>query len=391
MNTPVHSFETHLERGDLNAAAEWLVRTHGRDVLHLCTAIVRDRGTAEDLAQDAFSKAFTALPDFRGEASARTWLMTIARHRCLDHLRRSARQPWSLGREEDLREPAHASDDVALVSDLLARHADLRVGLDALDEGDRAMVLLRFVHGLSFEEIATSFGVKSGAVRMRVGRALSKMRDAIEGATSPEIPLDLRGSIVVGAAPVPRRTGAPAAPAASNRANSVLSATPIPTAGVPTMPTPPPAAVPAGPPPPSAPPPAYAGPPAGAAPPPAAMAPGPPAPAGARGGAQGRDRAEGAFARLRARVAQVFGGSESGAPLSAMPPASGATVDSGAASTSDALTRTRAGGADGDGTTLDRMLGALLSTLVGGQGDDAADDAFVQRLLGDVPDRGPSE
>ena len=71
------------------------------------------------------------------------------------------------------------------------------------------MVLLRFVHGLSFEEIATSFGVKSGAVRMRVGRALSKMRDAIEGATSPEIPLDLRGSIVVGAAPVPRRPARP--------------------------------------------------------------------------------------------------------------------------------------------------------------------------------------
>ena len=100
-----HSFEGHLERGDLHAAADWLVRAHGRDVLHLCTAIVRDRGTAEDLAQDAFGKAFLALPEFRGDASARTWLLTIARHRCLDHLRRSARQPWSLGREDDVREP----------------------------------------------------------------------------------------------------------------------------------------------------------------------------------------------------------------------------------------------------------------------------------------------
>ena len=41
-------------------------------VVHLCTTIVRDRGTAEDLAQDAFGKAFLALPEFRGEASART-------------------------------------------------------------------------------------------------------------------------------------------------------------------------------------------------------------------------------------------------------------------------------------------------------------------------------
>jgi len=52
--TSAQSFEGHLARGDLHAAADWLVRAHGHDVLHLCTAIVRDRGTAEDLAQDAF-------------------------------------------------------------------------------------------------------------------------------------------------------------------------------------------------------------------------------------------------------------------------------------------------------------------------------------------------
>lgn len=175
--TSAQSFEGHLERGDLHAAAEWLVRAHGRDVLHLCTAIVRDRGTAEDLAQDAFGKAFLALPEFRGDASARTWLLTIARHRCLDHLRRSARQPWSLGREDDVREPLVADTEEVLVSDLMARRADIREGLAVLSESERAMVLLRFAHGLSFDEIAESFGVKSGAVRMRVGRALTKMRD----------------------------------------------------------------------------------------------------------------------------------------------------------------------------------------------------------------------
>jgi RNA polymerase sigma-70 factor (ECF subfamily) len=179
--TSAQSFEGHLERGDLHAAADWLVRAHGRDVLHLCTAIVRDRGTAEDLAQDAFGKAFLALPEFRGDASARTWLLTIARHRCLDHLRRSARQPWSLGREDDVREPLVADTEEVLVSDLMARRADIREGLAVLSESERAMVLLRFAHGLSFDEIAESFGVKSGAVRMRVGRALTKMRDAIEG------------------------------------------------------------------------------------------------------------------------------------------------------------------------------------------------------------------
>lgn len=204
--TSAHSFEGHLERGDLHAAADWLVRAHGRDVLHLCTAIVRDRGTAEDLAQDAFGKAFQALPEFRGEASARTWLLTIARHRCLDHLRRSARQPWSLGREDDVREPLVADTEEALVSDLMARRADIREGLAVLSESERAMVLLRFAHGLSFDEIAESFGVKSGAVRMRVGRALTKMRDAIEA--PPDFARAPVGSRA-GAAPPPM-VGAPA-------------------------------------------------------------------------------------------------------------------------------------------------------------------------------------
>ena len=133
------SFEGHLQRGDLHAAADWLVRAHWRDVLHLCTAIVRDRGTAEDLAQDAFGKAFQALPEFRGDASARTWLLTIARHRCLDHLRRSARQPWSLGREDDVREPRVADTEEGLISDLMARRADIREGLAVLSESERAM------------------------------------------------------------------------------------------------------------------------------------------------------------------------------------------------------------------------------------------------------------
>lgn len=254
-----HSFEVHLERGDLHAAADWLVRAHGRDVLHLCTAIVRDRGTAEDLAQDAFGKAFQALPEFRGEASARTWLLTIARHRCLDHLRRSARQPWSLGREDDVREPQVADSEEALVSDLMARRADIREGLAVLSESERAMVLLRFAHGLSFDEIAESFGVKSGAVRMRVGRALSKMRDAIEGDACLAEPDFLRSRPAPAA---PRRAPAASQPPATSGAPAPAAYAP-PSAGAPPVGGPPRAPAPyaptpGAPPPPAGPPPPMA-------------------------------------------------------------------------------------------------------------------------------------
>lgn len=346
MDEHPHSFEAHLERGDLSAAAAWLVRTHGRDVLHLCTAIVRDRGTAEDLAQDAFSKAFTALPDFRGEASARTWLMTIARHRCLDHLRRSARQPWSLGRDEDLREPAQPATDEALVSDLLERHADLRTGLAALDEVERAMVLLRFTQGLSYDEIADTFGVRSGAVRMRVGRALTKMRQAIEAhelVTEQGLPSPARGGAargdLLGAAPPSAGPRAPGAPAAAGA-------------------------------PPAAPAPAPVG-----ALPPAAL---PPAALPPAGGAV--PTAPSPF-----RVLAAWAGFSRQAGKA--PPDRGSRSGAAAPQGPDELRakRTRAGAASSSGESyLQTAFGGLLRTL---EEDRSADEAFVQRLLGQVASR----
>lgn len=179
MTPAQQDFDRHLAAGDHRAATEWLVRAHGHDVMRLCVSLVRDPRTAEDLAQDAFGKAFTALGGFRGEASAKTWLLTIARHRCLDHLRRQARQPFLLGREEDLRDHPPA-DEVPLLSELLARRADLGQGLAALGEAERALVVLRYAHGLSYDELASSFGIKPGTARMRVARALEKMRGAID-------------------------------------------------------------------------------------------------------------------------------------------------------------------------------------------------------------------
>lgn len=346
MDEHPHTFETHLERGELSAAAEWLVRTHGRDVLHLCTAIVRDRGTAEDLAQDAFSKAFTALPDFRGEASARTWLMTIARHRCLDHLRRTARQPWSLGRDEDLREPAQPTTDDALVSDLLERHADLRTGLAALDEVERAMVLLRFTQGLSYDEIADTFGVRSGAVRMRVGRALTKMRQAIEAhelVTEQALHSPVRGSTargdLLGAVSPSAGPRAPGAPAAAGA-------------------------------PPPAPAPARVGAPSPAALPPAAL---PPA-GGAAPTAPSPFRALAAWAGFSRQAGKA-------------PPNRGSRPGAAAPQGPDELraTRTRAGAAPGGGESfLQTAFGGLLRAL---EEDSGAEEAFVQRLLGQVASR----
>lgn len=165
-----------LNQRDMRGAAACLVGRHADEVYGLCRAMVRDDVVAEDLSQDVFGRAFSALASFRGDASSRTWILRIARNRCIDYLRSVQRQPW--GSDDD----ASAEEEPGLeprVDDLLVRHGDVRRGLAALTEGERAMVMLRFGHGLEYAELADTFGLREGAVRMRVSRAVTKMREAL--------------------------------------------------------------------------------------------------------------------------------------------------------------------------------------------------------------------
>lgn len=196
-------FAALLEAGRRREAAQWLVESMAPDVLGFCRAMVRDSSTAEDLAQDTFHRAFTSLEGFRGDASARTWLLAIARNRCLDHLRRQGRSPYALEPAED----DAAIDPQPLVPDLLARRADVERALASLDEAGRALIVLRFRHGMGYPELADAFGVGQGAIRMRVSRALDRMRRALQPPPVPCAPAAPRAAM-------PTSAGAPGAPPA---------------------------------------------------------------------------------------------------------------------------------------------------------------------------------
>src|SRR5689334_13842354 len=86
--------EGAIQAGDLRRAASLLVAQYGADVMATCAAMVKDRVAAEDVVQEIFGDAIRALPTFRGEASARTWLLSIARNRCIDYLRARSRDAW---------------------------------------------------------------------------------------------------------------------------------------------------------------------------------------------------------------------------------------------------------------------------------------------------------
>jgi|GEM_PF-571337 len=164
-----------LDAGDVRGAAAWLVRGYSRDVYQLCASFSRE--SAEDLAQDVFGKAFANLAGFRRDASPRTWLLRIARNHCVDHVRAARR---------DLREPSgeaepddYTDESAALPADLLSRRGEVEQALAELSDSDRALVVLRFRNGFGYDELADVFGVRQGTVRMRLSRALGRMRSAL--------------------------------------------------------------------------------------------------------------------------------------------------------------------------------------------------------------------
>lgn len=183
-----------------------LLRTHQNEVFSLCRTMVRDRQVAEDLAQDTLARAFAARGSFRGEASGRTWLLTIARNRCRDHLKRQHGNPFVDDPEVADEGPV---DDAPLPARLLSNQHDVRLALEALPEAWRAMVVLRFVHGFNYDELATTFGIGSGAARMRVSRSLRQMRAALE---PPVARSRRRMSRAAPAAPPPATAAAQEAP-----------------------------------------------------------------------------------------------------------------------------------------------------------------------------------
>ncbi len=77
----VDEFATMIERGSHREAASWLVHHHGREVLGMCRAMLRDQHAAEDATQDVFSRAFLGIRSYRGEAQPRSWLLRIAKNR----------------------------------------------------------------------------------------------------------------------------------------------------------------------------------------------------------------------------------------------------------------------------------------------------------------------
>lgn len=167
--------------GDRLALAAF-VRKAQPEVWRLC-AHLSDRDMADDLTQDTFVRAIGALATYRGEASARTWLLSIARRACADHVRRRVRGRNLLDRIVHRGTPA--DDEPERTGDV-----DLDQAVAALTADRRDAFVLTQMLGLSYEDAAEVCGCPVGTIRSRVSRAradlIYALRDADADADSSD-------------------------------------------------------------------------------------------------------------------------------------------------------------------------------------------------------------
>lgn len=156
---------------------EALVHANEKAIYNLCLRMLGNEQDALDAAQETFLRAWRALDRFRGDSRFSTWLYRLASRICLDILRaRPAQAPLSLTTEDEdefsLPDPAPSPHRKAEQSEL--RHL-VENALHQLPPEHRAIVILRDVNGLSYEEIASVTGLESGTVKSRIHRARRKL------------------------------------------------------------------------------------------------------------------------------------------------------------------------------------------------------------------------
>ena len=179
------------QRGDAGAF-DALVRRYQHKVVKLVLRYVRDPAEAEDIAQEAFIKAYRALPRFRGDSAFYTWLYRIAINTAKNVLASRGRSPiqYDVDRSDD-------DDNYDVVANLkdtatpeaLALTEEIRsivtTAIDALPEDLRTAIQLRELEGLSYEEIAAAMECPVGTVRSRIFRAReaidARLREVFDG------------------------------------------------------------------------------------------------------------------------------------------------------------------------------------------------------------------
>ena len=176
-----------VQRGDKHAF-DLLVSKYQRKLGRLISRFVRDPAEAEDVTQDAFIKAYRALPAFRGDSAFYTWLYRIGINTAKNHLVAQGRRaptstPFDAEEAEDFEDAALLHEVSTPENELMSKQVVevVNSSLQELPDDLRTALTLREIEGLSYEEIAAVMDCPIGTVRSRIFRA----REAIAANLRP--------------------------------------------------------------------------------------------------------------------------------------------------------------------------------------------------------------
>ncbi|MCH1918429.1 RNA polymerase sigma factor RpoE [Shewanella sp. A3A] len=175
-----------VQRGDKNAF-NLLVQKYQSKVINLISRYVRNQADVADVAQEAFIKAYRALPNFRGDSAFYTWLYRIAVNTAKNHLVSQGRRAPSNdvdAEEAEFYEGSDALKEFASPERLMLSDEIKQVIFDTLEslpEELKMAISLRELDGMSYEEIANVMECPVGTVRSRIFRA----REAIDKKLQP--------------------------------------------------------------------------------------------------------------------------------------------------------------------------------------------------------------
>lgn len=185
------SLVRRVQRGD-KGAFDALVLKYQHKVVKLVMRYVRNPAEAEDIAQEAFIKAYRALPQFRGDSAFYTWLYRIAINTAKNAVVSRDRSPIDF--DLDLQNSDESYDMQGRLADKETPEAltltdeirtTVNAAIESLPEDLRMAIVLREIEGLSYEEIAESMACPVGTVRSRIFRAREaidrRLREVFEG------------------------------------------------------------------------------------------------------------------------------------------------------------------------------------------------------------------
>lgn len=168
------------QKGNHDAFAA-LVEDHQRYVYNLALRVVKDENEALDLTQETFVRAWTALPNFRGQSQFRTWLYRIVTNLCYNRLPNLRRSLNDLGDDVMGELPETSSAFANPVSEFESNETRkyLHQAVKSLDENYRLLIILRYQNELSYEEIASTLNLPLGTVKTGIFRAKEQLRRSL--------------------------------------------------------------------------------------------------------------------------------------------------------------------------------------------------------------------